>query len=54
MCDGSFDCPDGSDELCNDRCTPESYEGKYTMKVSFFLTVSCICFLFGDTFWKKN
>ncbi len=34
VCDGIPDCPDGSDKLCGDSCVPESYKGKYTMKVN--------------------
>ncbi len=31
--DDGLDCPDGSDELCDDSCAPDSFTGKYTMKV---------------------
>ncbi len=26
-------CPDGSGELCNDECAPDSFTGRFTMKV---------------------
>ena len=28
-----MDCPDGSDEMCNDPCVPDNFAGSYTMKV---------------------
>ncbi len=33
VCDGLRDCPDGSDELCEDSCAPDSLTGKHIFKV---------------------
>ncbi len=35
VCDGESDCPDGSDELCDDICAPEGVTGHYIMKAVF-------------------
>ncbi len=36
VCNGYENCPDGSDELCDDPCAPEGFAGKYIMKVFVF------------------
>ncbi len=36
--DSNSDCPDGSDELCDDSCIPNSFTGKYTMKVGLLVS----------------
>lgn len=28
-----LDCPDGSDEMCDDPCVPDTFKGRSTMKV---------------------